>query len=202
MPASVSTSSPLTLATAGLDVATGAFNVLLLPRLARAQDVGTRRRIMGQTLRYATLLLTAGAAVLLLLCPWLLPFLFGHAYAGAIGICLVFLVAYLPTALRQVIIQGLTGTGDWRPQVLAQGLALLAFAALVWPLAERLGLLGVPTALLVANSLALAYLVLFLRRRLGLSSRDCWGLRPATVRHLWWHGRTLFRGTGPVSANG
>jgi O-antigen/teichoic acid export membrane protein len=184
----------LTLATAGLSLVTGAFNVLLLPRLVLAKDAAIQRRIMGETLRYVTLLLTAGTAVLLLLCPWLLPFLFGDAYAGAIGLCLVLLVVHLPMALRQVIVHGLSGTGDWRPRILAQALALGTFAALVWPLAGMLGLLGIPTALLVADSVALAYLLVFLRRRLQLSSPECWGLSPATVRHVWWHGRALLKG--------
>jgi O-antigen/teichoic acid export membrane protein len=184
----------LTFAAAGLDVVTGAFNVLLLPRLAAARDTGAQRRIMGQTLRYATLLLTAGTAVLLLLCPWLLPFLFGDAYTGAVAICLVCLVAYLPSALLRVITYGLSGTGDWRPRIVAQVLALGGFAAAVWPLAARLGVLGVPTALLIANTAASAYLLVFLRRQLGLSSRECWGLSRTTVRHLWWHGRTLMKG--------
>ena len=192
----------LTLATAGLNVVTGAFSVLLLPRLAEAKDAAAQRRIMGQTLRYAMLLLTAGTAILLLLCPWLLPFLFGDAYTGAVGLCLVLLVAYLPTALRQVIVHGLSGTGDWRPRILAQGLALITFVGVVSPLAERLGLLGVPTALLVANGIALAYLLVFLRRQLALSSRECWGLSPTTVRHLWWHGRALVKGARAVGANG
>ena len=38
--------------------------------------------------------------------PWLLPFLFGDAYAGAVGICLVLLLAYLPTALQGIIAHG------------------------------------------------------------------------------------------------
>ena len=192
----------LTLATAGLNVVTGAFAVLLLPRLAQARDLAAQRLIMGETLRYVSLLLTAGTVILLVLCPWLLPFLFGDAYAGAIGPCLVLLVAYLPMALRQVIVHGLSGTGDWRPRILAQGLALATFAALAWPLAGMLGLLGIPTALLVANGLALAYLLVFLRRRLDLSSRDCWGLNPTTVRRVFWHGRALVKAAGPVGANG
>jgi O-antigen/teichoic acid export membrane protein len=192
----------LTLATAGLNVVTGAFAVLLLPRLARARDTAAQRRLMGQTLRYATLLLTAGTAVLALLCPWLLPFLFGDAYAGAVGICLVLLVAYLPTALRQVIVHGLSGTGDWRPRILAHALALVTFAALVGPLAGMLGLPGIPAALLVANSVSLAYLLAFLRRRLALSSPECWGLNPTTARQVWWHLRALLRGVRPVGAHG
>jgi O-antigen/teichoic acid export membrane protein len=184
----------LTLATAGLSLVTGAFNVLLLPRLILARDVAAQRRILGATLRYVSLLLTVGTAVLLLLCPWLLPILFGEAYAGATSLCLVLLLAYLPMALRQVIVQGLCGTGDWRPRILAEGLALGVFAAIVWPLAGRLGLLGIPTALLVANLGALAYLLAFLRRRLQLSAPECWGLSPATVRQVLWHGRALVRG--------
>jgi O-antigen/teichoic acid export membrane protein len=192
----------LTLATAGLSLVTGAFNVLLLPRLVLARDVAAQRRIMAETLRYVSLLLAVGTAVLMVLCPWLLPVLFGDAYAGATGLCLVLLLAYLPMALRQVIVHGLCGTGDWRPRILAEVLALGIFAALVWPAAQLLGLLGVPTALLVANGAALAYLLFFLRRRLALLSRDCWGLRPTTVRQLWWHGRALLSGAGPVGANG
>jgi O-antigen/teichoic acid export membrane protein len=184
----------VTLATAGLSLVTGAFNVLLLPRLALARGLAAQRRIMGETLRYVSLLLTVGTAVLLLLCPWLLPFLFGAAYAGATGLCLVLLLAYLPLALRQVIIHGLCGTGDWRPRILAEVLALGAFAALVWPLARLLGLLGIPTALLVADVVSLAYLLAFLRRRLQLSSPECCGLSPTTVRHVLGHGRALLKG--------
>jgi O-antigen/teichoic acid export membrane protein len=192
----------LTLATAGLSIVTGAFHVLLLPRLAEARDVAAQRRIMAETLRYVSLLLAVGAAVLLLLCPWLLPLLFGDAYAGAIGLCLMLVVAYGPMALRQVIVHGLCGTGDWRPRMVAQALALGAFAVLVWPLARLLGLLGIPTALLVADLVALAYLLAFLRRRLQLSAPECWGLSPATVRHLWWHGRALLSGAWAVRAHG
>ena len=184
----------LTLATAGLNVGTGAFTVLLLPRLARASDSEAQRRIMGQTLRYVTLLLTAGTALLLLLCPWLLPFLFGQAYAGAVGVCLLLLVACLPAALRQVIVSGLSGTGDWRPRILAHALALGTFAALVWPLARALGVLGIPLALLIANAVALAYLLAFLQRRLALPPPECWGLRLTTARQIWWHGRALVKG--------
>jgi enterobacterial common antigen flippase len=182
-----------TLATAGLNVVTGAFNVLLLPRLAQARDAQAQRRIMGETLRYVSLLLTAGTTVVVLLCPWLLPFLFGDAYTGAVGICLLLLVAYLPTALRQVIVNGLSGTGDWRPRILAHGLALATFVLVVGPLSETLGLLGIPTALLIANGIALAYLLVFLRRRLELSSPECWGLNLTTVKHVWWHGRALVK---------
>ncbi len=92
-----------TLAGAGLNVVAAGFNVILLPRLAAAASIEAQRQILSQTLRYAMLLLTAGTMILLLLCPWLVPFLFGHAFAGATGISIVLLLGYVPTALRQVI---------------------------------------------------------------------------------------------------
>ena len=144
----------LTFAAAGLDVVTGAFNVLLLPRLAAARDTGAQRRIMGQTLRYATLLLTAGTAVLLLICPWL--------SAVPVRRCLHRRRRDLSRIPRRLSADRAAeghhlrpvGTGDWRPRIVAQALALGVFAAAVWPLAGRLGVLGVPTALLIANAAA------------------------------------------------
>jgi O-antigen/teichoic acid export membrane protein len=192
----------LTLAGAGLNVVAAGFHVLLLPRLAAADRIEARRRILGQTLRYAMLLLTAGTMVLLALCPWLMPLLFGDAYAGATDICIVLLLGFVPTALRQTVILGLCGSGEWRPRVLAESLTLAVFGFSVWPLARSLGILGVPAALLVANLASLAYLLAHLRARWGLRPRDCWGLSPRTLSNLLWHGRALWKSAGPVGANG
>jgi O-antigen/teichoic acid export membrane protein len=173
-----------TLACAGLNVVAGGFSLTLLPRLAAAGDLEARRRIMAQTLRYAMLLLTVGTAALLLLCPWLVRFLFSDAFAGATGICIVLLLGYVPTALRQVITLGLCGTGDWRPRLVAEGLTLAVFGLSVWPLATWSGIEGVPAALLLANATALLYLLAHLRARWGLRLRDCWGLDRATIRSV------------------
>ena len=176
----------LTLATAGLSLITGAFNVLLLPRLALARDVAAQRRIMG---RDAALRLAAADRRHRASCCSSAPGCCRSCSAtptparSASASCS--LVAYLPMALRQVIVHGLCGTGDWRPRIVAQALALAAFAALVWPLAALLGLLGIPTALLVADVIALAYLLGFLRRQLHLPRPSAGACAPTTVRHVW-----------------
>jgi len=82
---------------------------------------------------------------------------------------------------------------------LQRRLSLVSVAAGVAPL---LGLLGIPSALLAANALALAYLLAFLRRRLGLSSPECWGLNLTTAKHLVGHGRALLKTARPVGAHG
>ncbi len=180
-----------TLAGAGLSVVAAGFNVILLPRLAAAGSIEARRQILSQTLRYAMLLLTTGTMALLFLCPWLVPFLFGHAYAGATGICIVLLLGYVPTALRQVITNGLCGTGDWRPRIVAESTTLAVFGLAVWPLARSFGLEGVPAALVIANVVSLLYLLAHLRTRWGLRLRDCWGLDRATIQDTLARGQLL-----------
>ena len=49
-------------------------------------------------------------------------------------------------------------------------------------------------SLLIANAIALAYLLAFLQRRLALPPPECWGLRLTTARQIWWHGRALVKG--------
>ena len=180
-----------TLAGGGLSIVAAGFNVILLPRLAAAASLEARRQILSQTLRYAMLLLTAGTITLLLLCPWLVPLLFGHAFAGATGICMVLLLGYVPTALRQVITIGLCGTGDWRPRIVAESATLAVFGLAIWPLASWFGLEGVPAALVIANLASLLYLLGYLRARWGLRLRDCWGLDRGTILGALARGQVL-----------
>lgn len=176
-----------TLATAGLNTVSAAFGELLLPRLAEAQHLAERRRLMGQTLRYAMLLLTLGSGALAVLSPWLLPFLFGNAYAGAVGVCVILLLAYIPGAMRDIITKGLRGTGDWAICLAAEGFSLTVFMLAVWLLASRLELFSIPVALLVANSASLVYLLGVLRRRFDLPLRECWGFDRPTIRQILNH---------------
>ena len=117
------------LATAGLSLVTGAFNVLLLPRLAQACDVAAQRRIMGETLRYVSLLLSIGTAVLLEVSPGRCRSCLATSTPARPASASCSSAPALPFALRQVIVHGLCCTGDWRPRILAEGLALGAFAA-------------------------------------------------------------------------
>jgi len=176
-----------TLATAGLTTVSAAFRELLFPRLAEAQNLADQRRLISQTLRYAMLILTLGTGAFAGIAPWLLPFLFGKAFAGAVDICIVLLVAFVPTALRDIITKGLRGTGDWLPCVIAEGLSLTTFILAVWLLASSLDVLSVPVALLIANSASLIYLMCVLRRRFDLTLRACWGFNRLTIKQILVH---------------
>ena len=113
----------------------------------------------GETLRYVSLLLSVGTAVLLVVCPLApavpvrrrlrrcdRPVPRAPAGVSADGAA----PGHHPRALRHWRLASAHPGG--RP-------GARDFAALVWPLAHLLGLLGIPTALLVADVIALAYLL-------------------------------------------
>jgi O-antigen/teichoic acid export membrane protein len=177
-----------TFASAGLGAISMAFRDLLFPRLSAIRNAEEQKRLMGQTLRYATLLLIPCAGFVAVLSPWLLPLLFGKAFAGAIGLCLLLVLAYLPAALRDIVSNGLRGMGEWRACIFGEAIALGMFALAVWPLASFYGVLGVPIALLIANCISILYLFVLLRHRFELHARDVWGLQPSTFREVVDHG--------------
>ena len=177
-----------TLASAGLGAVSMAFRDLLFPRLAAIQDTDEQKRLMGQTLRYATLLLIPSAMFVAVLSPWLLPLLFGKAFAGAVNLCLLLVLAYVPAAIRDIVSNGLRGMGEWKACIFGEAIALGMLAFAVWPLASFYGVLGVPIALLIANCLSILYLFVLLRHRFELHARDVWGLQSSTLREVVDHG--------------
>ncbi len=149
-----------------------------------------------------SLLLSVGTAVLLVVCPWLLPFLFGDVYAGgALCSCSSWRICRWRCARSSSTGSAAPATGArafWRKVLALDDLRRARLAAPPAPL----GLLGIPTALLVADVVSLAYLLAFLRRRLQLSVPECWGLSAATLRRVWCHGCALLNGARAVRAHG
>jgi O-antigen/teichoic acid export membrane protein len=162
----------LVLASAGLAVITQATHTVLFPRLAAEPDRGEAIGLMSRTLRRVGLPLLLGTLGLAATIPWLLPLLFGTAFRDAVPPAVVLTVAYLPLALRQIVIRSLRAFGDGRSGTLAEAMALAGFLLAVWPLCRFVGLVGVGLALLVANLAALAWLAHRLRAH--------YGLRPST----------------------
>ena len=114
-----------------------------------------------------------------------LPFLLREAASASLA--QAYLLAFVPLNLLALALLALD-QGDMR------------FAR--YNLTRLLPSAVVPAALLIANSVSLAYLLAVLRRQLALSSRECWGLSLTTARQVWWHGRALLRGAGPVAVDG
>jgi O-antigen/teichoic acid export membrane protein len=169
-----------TVGTAALGIITHTFHIVMFPRISAAESDAARREIIAKGLRHASLLLVIGTGMLMAMTPWLIPFLFGQAFQGAVAPALALLLAYIPLALRRITVRSLRGVGEARPGTVAEVVALLAFLALFWPLAWELGLVGIALALLAGNMAALVYLSGYLKTRLGLTPRHWWGLNTST----------------------
>jgi O-antigen/teichoic acid export membrane protein len=99
---------------------------------------------------------------------WLLPFLFGHAFAGAVGPGRILLAAAFAQALRRVAAEGLRGFGSGASASWAEGVFIVVFAAAVAPLSSAHGATGAALAVLIASAAAVVALaVLSLRARPG-----------------------------------
>lgn len=158
----------LTIATAAQGIVTASSQIVLLPRLAKADSPTYGLAELAHGLRRITGVLLLGTVGLLLAIPWLLPLLFGAPFRDAVPVALVLAVAYLPLAARQIIVRSLRAFGDGPSGTLAESVALVAFLLAVWPLCRLLGLVGVGLALLAANLAALAWLAHRLHARYGL----------------------------------
>jgi O-antigen/teichoic acid export membrane protein len=119
------------------------------------------------------------------LLPWIVPFLFGAAFGGAIAPALVLCVACTFSALKGLIIQSLQGLGEGGAGFVAVFISIGVFLAAVWPLGHPLGLVGVGIAMGLGNLAALGYLILQLQKRFNLRLYDLWGLSQGTAREVW-----------------
>jgi enterobacterial common antigen flippase len=162
----------------------GSFCTVLFPYLAAEPDPGRQCALLARGLRYACLVLVGTIAALAFLTGWLLPALFGAEFHRSVPIAYALLAAYLPLSFRHIIVYGLRGLGRAHPGTIAEVITIVIFIACVWPLTGALSLMGVPAALVLANSISLLYLVHYLQRQLDLRPGDWWGLTPATFSEV------------------
>jgi antigen flippase len=170
----------LTFATSGLTILSSSFHTLMFPSIAR-KDEAAQREYLANGLRYAMLLIVACSLPLIALLPYLLPLLFGKAFLAAVVPSMFLVGAYIPLALRQIIVRSLRGLGDPGAGTRAEALSIVIFLIAAWPLTLRFQLLGVGCALLVSNVCALAFLAWHLSARLSISPARWWGLNLRTL---------------------
>lgn len=170
----------LTFASSGITILSSSFHTLMFPNIAR-KDEAAQRDYLARGLRYAMLLIVVCSLPLVALMPVLLPFLFGKDFSAAVIPSMFLVGAYIPLALRQIIVRSLRGLGDPGTGTKAEALSVLIFLIVAWPLTVRFQLLGVASALLLGNISALAFLAWYMSARLSISPGRWWGLNLKTL---------------------
>lgn len=170
----------LAIASAGIGIISTSFHTLMFPSIARREE-SAQREYLAKGMRYAMFLIVTCSVPLAASIPIVLPLLFGPAFRSAIVPAVLLVIAYVPLALRQIIIRTLRGIGDARAGTVAEGISVATFLVLCWPLTKHWQLVGLSIALLIGNSAAIAYLTWHMSARLAIPPRRWWGLDIATL---------------------
>ena len=132
---------------------------VLFPQTASKGDPAARHQVFATAIRLAVLSAGSVALAVAVVTPWLLPLLFGGAFAAAIPAALVLVGAAAIAAVNLVLEEGLRGLG--RPAVVLWaelgGLVVTAIALLV--LLGPLGIMGAALASVLGYSAVLVTLV-------------------------------------------
>jgi O-antigen/teichoic acid export membrane protein len=140
-----------------------ALGSVLLPRVASDPTTAVARYV-----RLSALAAALATAALLVATPFALPLLFGEAFGGAAPATLLLVVAAGVAGLGRVLEEVMRGLGepDWPMGAQLAGLA--ATLVLLALLLQRYGGVGAALASLGSYSLALAVLLVGVRRRLAI----------------------------------
>jgi O-antigen/teichoic acid export membrane protein len=176
-------------ASTGIHVLNGAFGTILFPEMASQTEAVDQRDTFARTLRLASVVSIAIGIPLAFLAPWLLPLLFGPAFAPAVPLAQGLVGVAALQALREVIALGCAGIQMWRPPIFAEASTLVMMAALALPLSGTFGPMGIVVAAGVSNAVGLAYLLAVTVSRFDLRPGDWWGVGPArtvTIARRRW----------------
>ena len=179
----------MTIASAGLGALSNSFQTVIFPNIGRIRDENGQRTYLSCQLRYAMVLLTGCAALIIAITPWLLPVIFGYEFHKAIIPAVILTLALVPYSLRQILIVALRGLGKAGSGTIGEAMALFIFLALVWPIGHIAGLAGIALSMLISNLISVLYMYRYLGGRLKLSASDWWGLNLRTAMQLFRIGR-------------
>lgn len=138
-----------------------------VPRMSPAQGLG-----LAQRAALAGVVVTGVlGAVLLFAARQLIWFLYGDAFAGAVGLFQILLAGAFAAGVRKILADGLSGLGKPQHSSTGQLIALVAMALLLWMMVPRFGVTGAAWAVTAAQwlNLAVTGMLFWVERRRALS---------------------------------
>lgn len=144
----------------------------LLPRLSRTHcEGGDHRREVKRALRWSVAATTAVGAGAMIICPMLLPLIYGDKpeYAQSLGLVYILLPTVVLTAISGVLATLLIACGRRKPVIFQITVTLITNAALAMVLVAFFGPVGAALATVVAELVAVGLLFVPARQLLRRS---------------------------------
>ena len=166
----------------GMGMVVSSFAVLTYADIASLQDRKDQAAQIARYSRYAMFLAASTNLLAGMLAVWLLPLIYGEAFIAAVPIATILLVATACKALRQVLDRALRACLNTRLAIGAEIVSMTSFIVLLaLVLNVTSGLPAVATAIAASQVLALAFLMVKIKRSFNLALADMWGLRLQTL---------------------
>jgi len=141
---------------------------LAFPKVSQQTEISGKIVVFGRYFRFTLAVTIATTLVLLMLNPWLVPLLFGSAFAPAALIANIMLIGLPAAAAKLLFIQALK---SWDRSLVishAESVGLAAAAASLLALLPTFGIAGAACSLVVANVVAAVAMAASLRRHLDM----------------------------------
>jgi O-antigen/teichoic acid export membrane protein len=143
-----------------------AVGPVLFPRLSKDADRTQQRILVSSVVRITSLVILILTVLLLVLTPFMVPFLFGSAYRDAVPAAQILVVAGAFGNLNLTLEDGLRGLGRPRQVLIAEVIGMAVTAVLLWLLLPLLNILGAAVASVVAYATITLCLVHAIRQEL------------------------------------
>jgi O-antigen/teichoic acid export membrane protein len=146
-----------------------AVGAVLFPQVAAQHGPADQMRVLAQGGRLGVLISVAMVLAMITLTPTALPLVYGLAFADAIPVALVLVVATAISGINQILEDGLRGLGRPAAVMAAEAAGLGVTGAALILLLPPLGLIGAGLASVAGRGSVTLLLLLHLRRRYGCS---------------------------------
>lgn len=162
----------LTFAGAGLQKVSGATTTILLPKAVGAGDDAERGRHLTMALSATLVTALALNGALALLCPVLIPALFGEAFAPAVPAAILLCLVQVVSSVVSILAVGLRSYNDWTAGPLASLASFVVFFAVASLSMPAFGIAGVALGLLSGNLVGAVLILGRAMNRTGLPLAD------------------------------
>lgn len=164
----------------GTGIVLQSLGLVLVRDMAANPDPAGRRRVYATSMRSAFAVLIGVNVIAALLAAWWVPLLFGGAFAAAVPMTILLLVAGACKGARQMVDKALRATHHTRIGMIGEVTALAGIVIFGVPGALMAGPDGLAAGVLVAHALAMLLVLMLSQKEFGVSLLELWPFQRAT----------------------
>ena len=142
---------------------------VLFPRLAANHDPKVQAETLSRSMRLSVLITLIACATLFVLTPYALPLVFGLAFAKAIPLTFILIVATGISTINQVASDGLRGMGAPKLPIISEFAGLATTIGMLAIMLRQYELMGAAISALTSYSVTLALLLFLMSKKTKLS---------------------------------